>query len=232
MAKDLVTATIEGILDATIDGTFEPGVALPKEIELAAMFSVSRLTVREAVRILADRRVLNVIHGRGTYLVPCEEWIDLGSLAYVHRASAGGKDLGMALIEIRAILEVGAARLAAIHHTDEDLKVMKEEITKFLDADLRGDSRASVDADVAFHSAIFAATKNMFMAAIVTPLEEALYEARLEVAKDVTVRRRSCRHHEAIYSAIASGDPERAMSAMRAHLEQTKSDLEANDDLD
>lgn len=227
MGHDLVRSTIEGVLDCAVDGTFTPGMALPPEGELAAMFDVSRLTMREAIRVLKDRRVVNVIHGRGTYLVPQEEWIDLESLAYVIRARKSAKELGLELIEMRTILEVGACRVAAAKREESDLVAMEDALRDFDVAHEADDPEGVVAADIAFHKAVVVATKNQFLAAFLTPLGEALSVPRNEVAKVAESREISSNWHRAVYEAIRDQRAEDAVQAMIGHLNQARKDLEA-----
>ena len=83
MANDLVGGAVEAVLDAVVDKTFVEEEPLPAEAELARFLRVSRPTMREAVRNLSMGGVLNVVHGRGTFLLPRFRWRELRYLMYV-----------------------------------------------------------------------------------------------------------------------------------------------------
>lgn len=223
--RGLVDEAIQGILDRVVDGEFPAGSALPPETDLAALLEVSRPTMREAVRSLSDRGVLRVVHGRGTFVAPREEWRDLPTLIGVLARTTPSRDLGLQLIQVRRMLEVGAAGLAAEHRSDDDVARMRELLDRY---DAAGDDVDEVAAlDIAFHEAILAASGNPFLAAIMQPLAEALAASRRTTAAREDVRSRAQEHHRRIFHAISAGDPAAAKDAMRAHMTQTHDDIAA-----
>ena len=93
MAVDMVAGAVKKILDAVVGGTFVEEEPLPAEAELARFLNVSRPTMREAVRTLALGGVLNVVHGRGTFLLPRFRWSELrGARGQCRRG--GGRGAG------------------------------------------------------------------------------------------------------------------------------------------
>ena len=223
--RGLVDEAIQGILDRVVDGEFPAGSALPPEADLAALLEVSRPTMREAVRSLSDRGVLRVVHGRGTFVTGREEWRDLPTLIGVLARTTPSRDLGLQLIQVRRMLEVGAAGLAAENRTDDDVARMQDLLDRY-------DSAAAVDdvdevaaLDIAFHEAILAASGNPFLAAIMQPLAEALSASRRTTAAREDVRSRAQEHHRRIFRAISDGDLAAAKDAMRAHMTQTHDDI-------
>ena len=223
--RGLVDEAIQGILDRVVDGEFPAASALPPEADLAALLEVSRPTMREAVRSLSDRGVLRVVHGRGTFVAPQEEWRDLPTLIGVLARTTPSRDLGLQLIQVRRMLEVGAAGLAAEHRSDDDVARMRQLLDSY---DAAGDDVDEVAAlDIAFHEAILAASGNPFLAAIMQPLAEALSASRRTTAARDDVRSRAQEHHRRIVQAISDGDPAAAKDAMRAHMTQTHDDIAA-----
>ena len=223
--RGLVDEAIQGILDRVVDLTFPAGSALPPEADLAALLDVSRPTMREAVRSLSDRGVLSVVHGRGTFVAPQEEWRDLPTLIGVLARTTPSRDLGLQLTQIRRMLEVGAAGLAAEHRTDDDVARMRDLLDRY---DAAGDDVDEVAAlDIAFHEAILAASGNPFLAAIMQPLAEALAASRRTTAARPEVRARAQEHHRRIADRIAARDAVGAKDAMRAHMTQTHDDIAA-----
>ncbi|MBB1511033.1 FadR family transcriptional regulator [Tessaracoccus sp. MC1679] len=225
--RGLVDEAIQGILDRVVDGGFPAGSALPPEADLAALLEVSRPTMREAVRSLSDRGVLRVVHGRGTFVAPREEWRDLPTLIGVLARTTPSRDLGLQLIQVRRMLEVGAAGLAAENRNDVDLTAMRAVLDGYDEAAARADVDEVVRLDLAFHGLVLKASGNPFLAAIMQPLAEALSASRQTTAAREDVRARAQEHHRRILEAISGGDASAAKDAMRAHMKQTHDDIAA-----
>src|SRR5882672_7045434 len=119
LADDLA----DRILDDVLSGRYATGSALPSESELAEESELSRLTVREAVKTLRSKGVLRVVHGRGTYVAPTDEWSVLDPTLLIARSAAQADSLLMPLkfIEARRLVEVGVAELAATRRTEKDV---------------------------------------------------------------------------------------------------------------
>lgn len=221
----LADAAVDAILDKIVDGTWAPGDALPPETALAAMLDVSRPTMREAVRALGERGVLRVVHGRGTFVAETSEWTDLPTMIAVLSRTSSPSELGEQLTQLRRMIEVGAAGLAAAHRSDEDVV----ELTRLLDeydvASEANDVGTIVERDLDFHRHILMASGNPFLAPIMAALNHAARPSRRITSEQPAVRRRATMHHRRILSAIADGDVRRAKEAMRAHMTQTAEDL-------
>ncbi|HSO69403.1 MAG TPA: FCD domain-containing protein, partial [Arachnia sp.] len=196
--RGLVDEAIQGILDRVVDSTFPPGSSLPPEADLAALLEVSRPTMREAVRSLSDRGVLRVVHGRGTFVAPQDDWRDLPTLIGVLARTTPARDLGLQLIQVRRMLEVGAAGLAAEHRSDQDVARMQDLLDRYDTAAAQEDVDEVAALDIAFHEAILAASGNPFLAAIMQPLAEALSASRRTTAAREDVRSRAQEHHRRI----------------------------------
>ena len=223
--RGLVDEAIQGILDRVVDGDFKAGEALPPESDLAALLDVSRPTMREAVRSLSDRGVLHVVHGRGTFVAPQAQWRDLPTLISVLARTTPERDLGLQLIEVRRMLEVGAAGLAAGNRTEDDALRMRTVLERYDEAAGRGDVEEVAAMDIAFHELILEASGNPFLAAIMQPLAEAVETSRRSTAAIPEVRERAQGHHWAILGRIAARDSTGAKNAMRAHMTQTGEDI-------
>ncbi|PID98493.1 MAG: GntR family transcriptional regulator [Actinomycetales bacterium] len=225
MGRDLVGQATEGILDRIADGRFAAGQALPGEVELAAELDVSRLTMREAVKVLRERGVLNVIQGRGTYVADQSQWTDLATLISMTLRSSSEREVGLKLVELRRMIEVGACGLAARNHSDSDISELARYVAEMDAAGEVDDVAAVVNADLGFHRTILKASLNPFILAIMTPLEATLRQSRFITASCREVRDRAQIHHREIMRAIKSGDEQAAKDAMRSHMTQTRLDL-------
>lgn len=221
----LADAAVDAILDRIVDGTWAPGDALPAETELAAMLDVSRPTMREAVRALGERGVLRVVHGRGTFVAETSSWTDLPTMISVLSRTSYPSELGEQLTQLRRMIEVGAAGLAAERRSEEDVA----ELTRLLDeydiASEAGDMDTIVERDLDFHHRVLVASGNPFLAPIMAALNQAARVSRRITSEQPAVRRRAAMHHRHVLSAIAAGDARRAKEAMRAHMTQTAEDL-------
>lgn len=225
MSTDLVRRAIDDILRRISSGQFPAGSALPPEDELANLLKVSRLTMREAVKVLKDPRVLDVVHGRGTFVLPLEEWTDLSSIATLLTDRVSPKELGLQLTQVRRMLEVGAAGLAAGNRSEEDLARLEEDLRAYEEAHDADDVEAALKSDLAFHRHILAASGNPFVGAIMQPLQATLSLSRRHTSALPDVRERAQAHHRKIFEAIAAGRADEAKNAMRAHMTQTANDI-------
>ena len=121
----LAESVFEDILERIVNGTYASGEALPSEGELATTSDVSRLTVREALKKLQAQNIVQVKRGLGTYVNPSAQWTDLQAILRSATATAASPDVSLRLLEIRRLVEIGAAELAALHATEEDLAHMQ-----------------------------------------------------------------------------------------------------------
>lgn len=225
MGKDLAMRAMNGILERISSGEFTPSTPLPPETELAQLLGVSRLTLREAVRVLKDRNVLQVVHGNGTFVLPLAQWTDLGTIATFLSHTQDPLDLGVSLLEIRRMIEVGTSGLAAARRSTADLENMASKLEKYDQALTDGDISAAATADLNFHKQIQKASGNPFISALMQPLEVALERSRLATAANRQVAMRAQSHHRRIYQAIKDSNEDEAKEAMRAHMSQTAEDL-------
>ncbi|MEV0088266.1 FadR/GntR family transcriptional regulator [Saccharopolyspora sp. NPDC050642] len=215
----------ERLLGAIIDGTHPPGVALPSESELAEQFSVSRLTVREAVKALRVQNVVRIQRGRGTYVNPPAQWTALDPMIRAATAPRSSRVVSESLIDARRLLEVGAAELAAVKRTATDLAQLREQLQDMQSAADTDDVELFVAADIAFHNTVMQATGNAFIPLMFEPFGRLLVEGRRETSSVREIRANAIEHHTKILHALEAGDPVTARQAMIDHLAQTSEDL-------
>lgn len=222
MRASLVEVVTDLLLERIVSGEFPPGAALPAEGELAAQSGASRLTVREAVKVLSAQQVLKTVQGRGTYVNPVRRWISLEALVRVR----GGDvvETMVQLIEVRSMIEVGAAELFAPRCRPEDLELMESDLEEMRTADATTDVSAFVGADMRFHSRILEGCANPFVPATFGPISQALHAAREQTSSVPEIRTHAITEHRNIIAALRSGSPRAAAAAMRAHLDQTTND--------
>lgn len=218
------SARVVSGLEDLVFGDLAPGSPLPSEPELAVRFGVSRLTVREAVKVLQARGVLEVAQGRRPHVAhPSSAPIGAYFAAAVRRDPRGAIDL----LEVRRALEIQTATLAADRATPADLAAMESAL-----ADLAADAGTPGDfnlADVRFHESLAAATGNQVLRFLLEGLAEPLRASRLlsyrgHVARGVPISD-VIDQHRAILDAVRGRDPARAARAMHYHLASTERDL-------
>lgn len=226
MRKSLPETVADGLLESILDGTHAPGSRLPSEATLAERFDVNRLTVREALKSLASTNVISVQHGKSSVVNPVETWSPLDTRLLRARSRAAGSRafIGRRLLEARRAVEVAIAELAAARRTDEHLAVLGAEIAKMRAAHAVTDVPAFVEADLAFHEALFDAADNIFLVALIEPLAQVLRTLREETSSVPQIREHAIHWHTEVLATVARADPAAAREAMQAHLRQTEDD--------
>jgi len=218
-------AVVEGLLDEIIAGRLAAGEPLPPEGELAAEFGVSRLTMREGVRLLQAQGVIVPVPGSRHRIAPTAEWTGLEAVVR-HARSAGARERSsLELLEMREMIETGAAELAAARRTDADLDELDELVRRTADAHAAGDVAAFVAADLAFHDVVIRAADNRILVATMRPLTTVLQETRSETSAVAEIREHAVAEHAAVLDALRTGSPEAAREAMAHHMRQTREDL-------
>lgn len=219
----LVDKTASSLLDRVLDGRFPADRPLPSQDQLADALGVSRLTVREAVKSLTQSGILRVEHGNGTFVNPTDQWTDIAAIS---RSAALGSGAPRALLEVRRMIELGAAELCATRADAGVLASLDAHLEAMDAANAAGDVAGFVRHDIDFHDAILRGTGNPFVAAIYDPLRSALEHGRTQTSAFPEIRAHAQEQHRSVRAAIASGDPGRARAAMSAHMDQTLADLE------
>jgi GntR family transcriptional regulator, transcriptional repressor for pyruvate dehydrogenase complex len=215
----------ERLLSEIIDGVYPPGSTLPPEADLAEWASVSRLTVREAVKALKAQNVVEIRRGRGTFVNPPSRWTALESVIRAAAATPGHGMISEKLIEARRLVEVGAIELAAARRGEEDLERLRGLLADMREAAEASDVESFVERDLAFHDTVVRASGNAFVPLMFEPFGRLLHQGRYETSAVPQIRANAIEHHERILRALEAGDPERARRAMDDHLRQTADDL-------
>jgi DNA-binding FadR family transcriptional regulator len=202
------------IMDLVIDGRLRAGDRLPPEAELCDQFGVSRTVIREATRCLVERGLLSSEPGRGTFVTAMKPQDLSRSIGLYFKSSEVST---RNLIEVRDLLEVKIAELAAERAQPEHLAAMErafEEMEKSIES-----IEDFIDADLSFHMALAEATGNDIFLALIGSLVDGLQHVRREAAKASAGYRLSQRYHRAILESVRAGDKQKAADAMRLHLE-------------
>jgi len=193
--------------------TWPAGTALPPEGELAQQLGVSRTVVREGVRVLSSRGMLDVRQGRGTYVMPTERWNATEPLALLVQADRSSL---LDWLEVRTILETESARLAA-ERLDDGGRATLDDALGRLEAGAEDPERFAA-ADIHFHLSVAAASGNAALVRLLHPVVQPLRAQLHETTRLLAARRRANEEHRGIAMRIMGGDPTGARAAMAAHL--------------
>ncbi|MGD8199707.1 FadR/GntR family transcriptional regulator [Ornithinimicrobium sp. W1679] len=218
-AYETVVAWVE---ERILDGRLHVGDQVPAERELSARLGVSRSVVREAVRSLEAQGVLTPSVGAGRAGGTRVSALPSGALTRLLRLHVALAHFPLdEVVEVRTALERLSARLAATHATAEDLERLRTHLEEMRTAT---DREGFNDGDTAFHVALARAAGNGLAADTTEAIREALRRplmelfSRLEEGPYVDLVADLMREHEAIYDAVASGDPAAAEELVEAHV--------------
>jgi DNA-binding FadR family transcriptional regulator len=208
-----------------IEQHIESGDKLPNEFELAAQLNVGRGTIREAVKILVARNVLQIRRGKGTYVAKHTGVIEdpLG-FAFVNNDIKLAKDL----LEMRMVIETWVVRIAAERATEVDLQKITEACNK-----VRNQLEQHInhlEADEKFHIALARCTHNLVVPKLIPIIVYSVQQLGPMnfQAKDynIKMRKKTIMAHEKILKAILSRDGEAAAKAMLEHLKDNQKVIE------
>jgi GntR family transcriptional regulator, transcriptional repressor for pyruvate dehydrogenase complex len=211
---------VQQIQDSIEKGVLKPGDQLPAERELALQFGVSRTAVREAVKALREKGLVEAFPGRGTFITSGTS--NSIRLTLDRMIKTGQADGTLHLVEVREILEPEIAALAATRADEASLVEMRE-VVGIMD-NAKHDPDAFIEADLDFHLALAEAAANPLILSLIDSIVGVLREQRLSIFKVDGGPERGQYHHKRILEAIENRDPGGARAAMRAHLRQVRED--------
>lgn len=208
-----------------LDGTLPPEKKLPSERQLAERLGVSRSVVREALRELAGRGIIETKHGQGSFARKViEEVTDASPLMLL--LNSHSRTL-YDLYEVRALLEGEAAALAAEHGTQEEHYA----ITKAFNEMEAVPAPANFALDYTFHQRIVEASHNPvlvhLLASLKSPLLRSVATSLTNLVHRETFREQIERHHKQIYNAIVARNSTWARKAAAAHVKYVSDALKA-----
>lgn len=215
---------VEQIEHQILSGDSKMGDRLPPERELAEQFGVSRTAVREAVKALRQKGLVEIQPGRGTFITD-------GTLRAVRHSLGLMMKIGDApgsrnLVEVREILEPEIAALAATRARAEHIAALRQAVAIMDDA--LDDAEKFIEADLDFHLALAEATQNALIRVLTDSIVDLLREQRSLIFRVAGGPERGQYHHKRILAAVIKRDAAAARAAMRAHLRQVRKDSEAS----
>jgi GntR family transcriptional repressor for pyruvate dehydrogenase complex len=219
----LVARVADSLLTAIVDRGLQAGERLPSERDLANQFGVSRTVIREAVRMLAGKGLVDVHTGRGLTVSA----VPVSSVTETLRLYLHGRGLLHASVDayakvhdVRELIEVRVAERACVSATADDrdrLRRAHEQMRTVL-----GDVDAASAADVQFHRTIADIAHNELYVVMLDSIADVLLEIRRATLNEPGRPQRALDAHQQILDAILAGDREAARSAMQAHLDDSR----------
>lgn len=206
--------------------SLEPGDSLPSEGDLAKELGVNRLTVREGMRQLSARGLVEVRNGRrATVAVP--DGRSVGD--FFRNAIRRDPRALLDLLDVRRALEIHNASMAATRAGKASIDAMESAVQRMADA--LDDPDAFNDADVRFHELLAWATGNQMLATLIEELSDCLRTSRMQSLAGHNARGLNLDHvlreHQEILDGVRAHDARAAATAMRRHLRYTEKDLRA-----
>lgn len=203
---------------------YAPGDKLPNENDLALEFGVSRATLREAIRSLVTQGVLEVSHGRGTFVskeVKNYRDIQFGDLGKLRMKLID-------LFELRRVVETEAVAMACERANDDEIDVIisaGEQVAKCIN-----DRANRTPADEQFHRAIAVASHNEFMVHLVPMIYRAVSDTLVRMGTDDLFARNTLQDHDLIMEALECRDASMARNAMAIHMNHAIKSLRAGNE--
>lgn len=210
-----------------VAGGYKESHPLPIEHILAHEFGVSRGALREAVKALAAKGLLSVGPRSGTRVRPRASWNYLDPDVILWCDDADPQRVTTQLTELRAIVEPGAAALAATKATSEQRAALAEAFERMKTAT---DFLDYLEADLAFHSLILEASQNDLLSSLTLVLDLPLRTSIQRSAAAPGAVEASLRQHELVLAAVLAADPQSAQSAAARLIEIAAHDLQGGFD--
>jgi GntR family transcriptional repressor for pyruvate dehydrogenase complex len=211
---------VQQVEDSILQGQLKPGDQLPAERDLAQRFGVSRTAVREAVKTLREKGLVEAYSGRGTFVTNGTSQAMRQSLDLMIRINPQEGSTNLA--ELRLVLEPEIAGLAATR-IEEQLLITMREAVAVMTRNLH-DPDAYVEADLDFHLALAEAAGNPLILSLLDSIVGLLRDQRTRIFNVDGGPERGQYHHKRILRAVEQGEPDLAREAMRAHLKQVIAD--------
>ncbi|WP_132743900.1 FadR/GntR family transcriptional regulator [Scopulibacillus darangshiensis] len=226
-SKKIYEVVADELVQMIKKGTLKPGDKLDSVQQLAENFQVGRSAVREALSALRAMGLVEMKQGEGTYIKEYDPGALSQSISTAVLMNQGDvKDL----LEIRKILEVGAAGSASASWQEKDLDIIEEALSEMKMAS--GDQELGEKADLTFHMGIANASHNKLLVHLMNSVSETMAETmketrRIWIYSKETTSERLYQEHKSIFEAIERRDATKAQHLMLAHLVEVEKVLMA-----
>lgn len=219
--KSLVEKTADQIIEYLSNNNLNVGDKLPNEYNLAEELSVSRSTIREAIRSLTSRNILEVKRGVGTF-VSEKKGVSEDPLGF----SLVDDTLKLTndLFEIRYLIEPRMAELASIHASNEDIKSIKK-LEKKIEDVVNNPGSEHFELDIKFHAVIAKASNNVAMNHLIPIINQSIWLYNSNSYTNKKIKKEMIISHQKILEAIENRKPQEAFNAMEEHISKVRDSL-------
>lgn len=190
----------------------KPGDKIPTEQELMRIFKVSRTSVREALSVLRQEGLVDIVQGRGTFLKK-----HYAPLPDINDPSSKGL---ASFMEARKILECNIAALAAERMSEEDLNFISEAVDRLARVDKNDDHEQTFQADLDFHYLLAQATGNQVLLHLLQEVDSPLHKGRATTISFPQGRKKALEGHRRVLDAIRKRSPTEAFEQMAKHIDE------------
>ena len=199
-----------------IDGEWAPGSKIPSENELAEMFEVSRITVRQALQKLNALGLIETRLGDGSYVRNLDIGDSMNALIPVMYL---GDQSDAQVFEFRQIIETGCTKLAVNRATKKDIEELKIILAEMVRCKDKSDIKGFSKADLKFHFKIAQITRNALFIKTNSILQDVL-EQSMDTVIDKMGFENGIHYHQQIIKAFENRNEEEAVKMMNAHIEK------------
>ena len=199
------------------EGDLSPGDKLPSERTMAERLQVSRASVREALSALHMMGLVEIKSGEGTYINQNEVNAIIEPLALILLME---RDTIFEILEVRKSLEVEAAGLAAMRHTEDELNAMEEALRE-MERDIKAD-KLGEEADWKFHFSIARGSHNTLLIRLMNTISDTMQQTMKKSRQKLYMKENNAsrlfEQHMEIFNSIRDRDDEKARNEMYQHL--------------
>lgn len=224
--KTLAQQVTDEIQRLMLTGKLKEGEKLPSERELCELFGVSRTVVRESIRVLQTKGLVEVRPGIGSIVRSPSSNQIIEGLSLLIQAKANGAEISLvALCEVRLLLEVDISKMAAERATPEDIEEIQkivDDLETLLNLPARFYERA-----VDFHRSLALATHNLLLVIIFDAIQELVLGMRQTLVPEPIAPQAALRSFRQILAHVQSGNPGGAGEAIEQHLKAIRQNFEA-----
>lgn len=216
----LIRIISDYLTDGIMSGEIKPGDKLPSDRELAEKFGVGRSTIREALRVISLIGLIEILPSQGTFVASDTSDFFLTPLSWTFLL---GKKSVIDMINVRNMLEIGAARQASTLASQKDLSDFTAVIDKMKAAHKTYDFQAFLALDMDFHLSIAKCSQSQIiydLLHISRKLLTLISKSGMSTIKDINA---IYEEHMAVYEAVIARDGDRAAECMQIHLERSNS---------
>ncbi|MDQ0010393.1 DNA-binding FadR family transcriptional regulator [Luteibacter jiangsuensis] len=222
-ARGLHNLVVQQLGRLIVSGELAPGEGLPREEVLAERLNVSRTALREAMKVLVAKGLIESRQRTGARVREAVHWNQLDADVLAWRcASMPTESFVEKLVEMRELIEPGAAAAAARRRTDAQLANLKAAYDAMAASE---DLDAWAQADLAFHETLLRATNNELMVSLFSVIETALGTFFLLSARNAANFKAALPHHEKVYEAVRRRQPEVARQAMLRMVSESRTNI-------